>query len=260
MNTDSTHPVHTALLRNPSFKDSAMHTVSLTYSDLSASTLRAFAPVYAAAATAHPFLCELPTLADMLAYLAAPALPGMPARPTVLRVLVTLAQTEPHPVWSSLLVIAYRPFIHGLVSAGKGDRADREGLVVACFLEAVAAARIKVSSISLEIRARTEKLLAALALADREWSEVALAGDGHAFVAPEAVPRIDLARRPGRTVRDGVSDQDLLRTLGERGALVDLVGALHDGATERAQRNVYAVLVRRRARLARNARRRRLAA
>ncbi len=64
---------------------------------------------------------------------------------------------------------------------------------------------------------------------------------------------------PGRAP-DGVSDEELLRTFDERGALTDLVQALYPDATPAQQRRAYANLAQRRARLARTLRRTRRAA
>jgi hypothetical protein len=107
---------------------------------------------------------------------------------------------------------------------------------------------------------RTGRSLAALDAAAQQSSEVVVASDATTFPAPEPASPPHLSEEPPGRAPDGVSDEELLRTFDERGALTELVQALYPDATPAQQHRAYAHLAQRRARLARTLRRTRRAA
>jgi hypothetical protein len=240
----------------PLSQDTTMTRTARTEASALAHNLRFFASTYAAAAAHDLVLSAFPTLGDVVAYLHFAGQDLAPAhRPRILRALVTLAQRTRHVVWSELLLIAYRPLLSRFLRVTGTDPAEHHAQVVACFFEAVATVSVKASSISYEITQRVEKLLAAAALADREWNQVVRVDDIEAFAAPEAAVCEELSM--GSKVTGDISDEDLLQTFTEHGALIDLVHAHYPDLPAADQTRVYNKLLQRRAKLGRLVRERR---
>ena len=142
------------------------------------------------------------------------------------------------------------------MAAGEGDPGERESLVIPDgFLGAVREASVHAASISLELRDRTEKRLAAHAAAEHAWSAGVLTADMDGFASTDPTPACELASESRGPARNGVLNAELLRTFARRGALTDLVEQRFGGATGPERRKTYNLLASRRARLARAARR-----
>ena len=115
---------------------------------------------YERARAAHPSLAPHASLDAVLAALALSSALSFAKRDEIVLALITEHQRSGHPLWQTLLIIAYAPMLHTIARRTLGGlRADARQGALAAFLEAIAKHRIDAPPklLSLTLRYATER-------------------------------------------------------------------------------------------------------
>ena len=173
-------------------------------------------------------------------------------RSALIGALVAQMQRMPDPLWSSILLDAFRGMLGRLSRLIQGpDKNECDALVAASFLEALAHVRPErdPSRIAMYVRQETRRRAFAALGRDSAWLDVAF--DVEADGVPDALTlgAIEDRIRPWRRTAEEVTDEELLSTQGRRGALRRLVRHVFSTESPREQQTFYRMLVRRRSQL-----------
>jgi hypothetical protein len=98
-----------------------------------------------------------PTTGALLAGLSLDSPLPLGDRQELVRALVTLHQSARHPLWSALLLHAFRPMLLSLRARDRGDKEDRDSRILLAFLQALARTPVAGQPVFLALRRATER-------------------------------------------------------------------------------------------------------
>jgi hypothetical protein len=217
------------------------------------SELATLAPAYAARRGAHRLLRPYSTLAALVAKLDERDVEGRPQRASILCLLIHLHRSSPHRLWTSLLLRAFRPMIRRVASKLRGaDAEERGSLLLSAFLESLGRVdtRRDPGRIALALRQKTRRTVFRALAKESAWQRVGFDLDADEVADPATVdaPLLRGVWLRGRGMPDGAR-MELLGTLGDHGALWDLVRRTHPSLPPKQQARCYGRLQDRRRRL-----------
>ena len=213
-------------------------------------TLSKFPTEYARGRAARPALAGFAAPDDLLAalHLTSGATPA--ARDAITLALIQEHQRAPHPLWQSLLLVAYEPMLAG-VWKRLHDRRDAEARLVLAFLEAVAKVSLAhpPAYLALDLRRAVERSVFGTGAAAHEEPETVSLQGARRVQAPGSLEddvaleeqkrrlRAELEERFGPEAPDAL--QVLLRARTGREQLLALVAELYPGLTSKERAAAY---------------------
>lgn len=178
-----------------------------TARQLRLAALAAPAGLFADARRRHPALAPYPTLADVLAALADDRDQTYPERDAITQALLAEHRTSRHSLWSSVLVVAYLPMLHGLRRRLHSDFIPPDELnqiVLTAFLDALNEPYR--DRVAMRLRQRTTRAVFATLRSDLPADDAPAHIDDN---APIDTRPSDLARLMNRAAQKGVSHAGL---------------------------------------------------
>ncbi len=125
-------------------------------------------------AARHAALRRYPDAEALLAALALDSALSLPEREALVRALVIETQASRHAVWSTLLLLAFQPALHGMRKRAHVERSDDiEATLMQCLLESVATVRVTTGALVLTLyRATARRFFRQVRTARRVGKEV----------------------------------------------------------------------------------------
>ena len=191
-----------------------------------------------------------PTLSSLVGRLTEPAKQQADGHRALICSILAIHQSAPHRVWVAILMRTFRPMLRKVLKRLIGaDRQELVALLLVSFQEAIRTIdpHRDPLRIAMYVRQATRRALFAQLRREFAWREVGFGDD------VDEQPDVDSSARPLaiewlRDTPEG--DRELVATIAEHGALLNLVRDNHAGACPREQLRIYAHLRRRRDRLA----------
>ena len=111
------------------------------------------------------------TTAALLAALSLDSSLPLGDRQELVRALVTLHRSTRHPVWSALLLLAFRPMLLSLRARDCGPKDDRDARILAAFLQAIACTPLAGQPVFIALHRATARAVCQAVRAQRVHAE-----------------------------------------------------------------------------------------
>jgi hypothetical protein len=217
-------------------------------------TLTAYPTEYARGRACEAALEAFASPRDVLASLAFASEATPAARDAVTLALITQHQRGPHPLWQSVLLVAYEPMLAG-VKKRLYDKRDADARIVAAFLETIAKVSLAhpPSYLALDLRRAVERSVFGTGAAAHEEPEtISLEGEARKVVSgssPEEEVALEEQKRLLLAELEALFGAEapevlhvLLRARTGREQLVALVAELYPELTSKQRAAAYARL------------------
>ena len=153
--------------------------------------VRRYESTLASALAAQPSFGPYPTTAALVAALSLDSPLPLGDRQELVRSLVTLYRSTGHPLWTALLLHAFRPMLLSLRARDRGAKEDRDSRIVLAFLQALARTPLSGQPVFIALRRATERPVFQSVRAQRAYAETELldaVGDSSLEIQGEPAP------------------------------------------------------------------------